>query len=210
MGPTESRFRNFDSLVAAIDRPRFLMLQVGANDGVTDDDVRKYVLARGWHAVLVEPLPDVFDRLRRNYADHAERLTFVRAAVCGHDGTVEFLRHPTLPQCSGLSVRTKIQQRSAMERLEVPAVSWGTLLSGPCGGREIDLLQIDVEGHDADLLMSFPLGDGPEQRLPRAVRCEHKHMTGGQLADVYGKFADHGYASFAEGPDLVLYRPPRP
>src|SRR6266481_6003650 len=44
-------------------------IQIGANDGVSNDPLYKFVIEYGWAGILVEPLPQVFEVLRRNYAD---------------------------------------------------------------------------------------------------------------------------------------------
>lgn len=56
-------------------------VQVGANDGVFVDPLRQYILTRGWSGILVEPQADVFERLKENYADCADRLIFENVAV---------------------------------------------------------------------------------------------------------------------------------
>jgi hypothetical protein len=47
---------------AGASTPTFV--QIGANDGMGDDPVRRHVFEDGWVGVLVEPLPDVFERLQ--------------------------------------------------------------------------------------------------------------------------------------------------
>ena len=59
------------------------VIQVGANDGVMCDPLRPYLARRdlGIHAVLVEPIPFYYERLRNLYADYPD-ITVVDAA-CG-------------------------------------------------------------------------------------------------------------------------------
>src|SRR5207249_4682735 len=46
-------------------------------------------LERDWTGVMVEPVPYVYERLARNYAD-APRVTTVNAAVAARDGRLPF------------------------------------------------------------------------------------------------------------------------
>src|SRR5271156_6703918 len=56
-------------------------VQVGANDGVFGDPLRSYITKYPWRGVLVEPQPDVFDRLVRNYEPYADRLILENLAI---------------------------------------------------------------------------------------------------------------------------------
>lgn len=40
-------------------------IQIGANDGITDDPIRKYILNHNWKGVLVEPNASVFESLKK-------------------------------------------------------------------------------------------------------------------------------------------------
>jgi hypothetical protein len=67
-------------LASRVDTRSFFFLQVGALDGVVDDPLHRYVRARNWHGILVEPQPFHFRRLVENYAG-LEDLRFVNAAI---------------------------------------------------------------------------------------------------------------------------------
>lgn len=43
-------------------------MQIGANDGMLDDPVRKSIVSLSLPALLVEPLPNLFEKLTANYA----------------------------------------------------------------------------------------------------------------------------------------------
>jgi hypothetical protein len=40
--------------------PDFFFIQIGANNGMTGDPIRKYILKYHWRGILVEPQPDIF------------------------------------------------------------------------------------------------------------------------------------------------------
>jgi hypothetical protein len=60
--------------------PNPFFIQIGANDGMYDDDLRKYILDYSWQGVLVEPQPGPFARLVQNYRGHSG-LRFENAAI---------------------------------------------------------------------------------------------------------------------------------
>jgi len=66
-------------------------VQVGAMDGVWLDPIHEFVTSLAWRGILLEPLPDMFARLKANYAG-CEGLTFIDAAITDFDGTIEMTR----------------------------------------------------------------------------------------------------------------------
>ena len=66
-------------------------MQIGAYDGVSGDPLRSLVLNNtNWSGVLVEPQPDAFAKLQRNYSKQAARLKFVNAAISNRAGELPF------------------------------------------------------------------------------------------------------------------------
>ena len=45
------------------DTSNFTVVQVGANDGKTQDPVHPLIMRGGWSGILVEPIPNLFGRL---------------------------------------------------------------------------------------------------------------------------------------------------
>lgn len=63
----------FDVISALIERvmllhPQGAVLQIGANDAALTDPIFKLIRRYNRSAILVEPLPDIFERLTRNVA----------------------------------------------------------------------------------------------------------------------------------------------
>ena len=66
---------------------RVTFVHIGADDGVAGDPIRCLVVENdGWSGVMVEPQPDAFDRLQRNYADQSRRLQFLNVAISDASG----------------------------------------------------------------------------------------------------------------------------
>ena len=65
----------------------FFFIQVGANDGVRNDPIGPKVKKYGWHGVLIEPQPDLFEKLKENYRGYGG-LHFENAAVSSVPGIV--------------------------------------------------------------------------------------------------------------------------
>ena len=67
-------------------------IQVGANDGVFGDPLRKYIIEFEWRGLLVEPQPDIFNKLQSNYADVGTGVHFENSAVSNVAGQVTMYR----------------------------------------------------------------------------------------------------------------------
>ena len=61
------------------------IVQVGACDGITNDPIFHHVAQGSVRAILVEPNPFAFDRLKKNYRD-LQNVTLVQAAIGEQDG----------------------------------------------------------------------------------------------------------------------------
>src|SRR5262249_29159862 len=148
---------------------KFIALVVGAFDGVENDPTSAFIRTHRCEAILVEPQPKPFERLRENMIAH-DNIMLVNAAIdeisgfrdiyCVSVGTDElpswteqlasFRREHILnheDKAPGVS-KHLITRR-------VPTVSFKDLFDR-YGVESIDLLQIDAEGMDAQLLAWFP------------------------------------------------------
>jgi FkbM family methyltransferase len=69
--------------------PPTTILQVGANEGATDNDPVFHIAKAGRHrlrGVLVEPVPELFEKLKHNYQDVPGEWIFEQALVGDEDG----------------------------------------------------------------------------------------------------------------------------
>lgn len=187
-------------------------VQIGANDGVFSDPIRDFILNRGWHGVLVEPQPDVFERLMNAYPGAAGKLAFEQVAI-GPEGTLTLYRPPRgMANDWGLSVVSadpRVAARSLkigqdkLERIEVPSIPLAALLERH-GIDRLDVLQIDVEGLDWQILKTLDF----ERLRPTLIQFESGHMPRGQITEAVHTLNGHGYDVYYGGwqGDLVALR----
>jgi FkbM family methyltransferase len=202
-----------DHYLASRSDPRpFFFLQVGANDGVVDDQLHEHIRKGNWRGILVEPQTHPFRRLVQNYAG-VEGLTFVNAAISEQSGTRELfvIQDEAGGTLESLSGTASFRQES----LETPHRK-----AGPAGSSigsvgvmcktfadvlvdvdHLDLLQIDVEGYDLELLKLFDF----DRIRPAIVRFEHRHLSATELDDAVLLLARHGYRVVREEYDTTGY-----
>ena len=145
-------------------RSNFFVLQIGANDGHSDDPIASIVRSRGLRALMVEPMPAMFDLLTAYYRDWPS-VACENCAIGHEDGsaTLYYVRpDPSLPEyvrrVASFSRNVILKQRrvvpnidSYIETLRVPTLSLETLVAKHKIDH-IDLLQVDTEGFDYEIL----------------------------------------------------------
>jgi FkbM family methyltransferase len=200
---------------------KITFVQIGANDGLRNDPIREFVIRDGWRGVFVEPIPDVFELLRRNYA-YAKNpsLTFVNAAVSSVSGqrqafyTFDELFLLTLPLERRLELLRKASfdrqhllrysddaSAQAIREVEVPCFTVADLVETHLGGQAIDLLAIDAEGHEPMIIGSLDFS----AVRPQVIFFE-SHNLGSHRDPLFGLLTDHGYELLRLGPDTAAVR----
>jgi FkbM family methyltransferase len=189
-------------------------IQIGANDGVRGDPIREKVLNHAWTGLLVEPVPALFEQLKKNYAG-LPGLKFVNAAVDVSPGTraIHFIR-PGLPVpdwANGLATFDLGRLQATARELgrhdtdivhqEIQTLTWNQLLA-ETGGRRCDVLVVDAEGYDIPLLRAAPL----DRWRPPVIQFEHSCAAPGDRLAFYGELIGLGYEIASDGPDTVAWR----
>src|SRR5262245_21063522 len=150
-------------------------VEVGANDPKRGSQT--WALEQiGWKGVLVEPQPDLAERLRR------DRKARVVEAACsspanGHRTMTLQLAGPH-SSLNGALVAPGVTPRGL---IEVPVRTLDDVLQDAEAPAPIDFASIDVEGHELDVLKGFELG----RWRPRLVLIEdhlatlaaHRYLT---------------------------------
>lgn len=191
----------------------FFFVQVGANDGVRHDPIRHLVLRYRLKGLLVEPLPDFFDALQRNYSDMPQ-LRFANVALGTENGALRLLRFradaplhddlhsvATIDEARIRKFARKNNLEHYLEVVEVPCVTAAQLLQEH-SVRHIDLLQIDVEGHEYEIFRGF-IDAG---MFPTVVNLEFLHLTPDERIATQRLLVEHGYTYVYTGIDLLAMR----
>ena len=165
-------------LIEACMSPGFFFVNIGANDGVHNDPVYPFIAQYGWRGVAVEPDPDVFEELRRNYRQFSS-VAVEHAAIAATPrllyriGNGPFERAQWMSQFTAASpgrVREVIglvrkygllgpvpsDLEDYVEPIDVPCLTFQQLVDRHEIER-IDYLNIDVEGDDLEVLEQVDL-----------------------------------------------------
>lgn len=170
-------------------------VEIGAYDGRTGS--ASYLFEkRGWHCLLVEPIPTLVQEIREHRA-----CTVVNCAVSDREGTATFFVAENVEEMSTLDLTSDrlewIEQvGGAVKEITVRTATLDSLLA-EAAFPEIQFITIDVEGHEMEVLQGFTL----EAHRPRIVIIEDNAASDDPRARggdprVGRHMSEHGYVHF--------------
>jgi FkbM family methyltransferase len=195
-------------------RSPFTFVQVGSHDGRTDDPLFETVTARAVRGILIEPMPELFERLKTTYTGRRD-LTFVKAAVAEDENARDlywaspmpgdpvwvdqlgsFSRDIVLSHAEWLPGLADRIRRARVECRTLPSLIEEHRLS------RIDLLHIDAEGSDFAILTTV---DFEAAWAPRFILYEQKHL-GHERESAIRLLHRVGYHTVDLGQDVFAFR----
>jgi FkbM family methyltransferase len=201
------------TLRAAVTRalhPGFFFVNIGANDGVSNDPIYPFLREHSWHGIVVEPLGPLLEELRSNYRDFpgiifeqaaivaAPRPFYYLPASSGYQRTwtkqVGTLNPASLVKTIGLMrvhqfdgpVPPGLEQSVAS--IEVPCLTFHALMEKHRVER-VDFLSIDAESADYEIFCSIDLA----RWRPRILCIETGDMGEAERADFERRVRAAGY-----------------
>lgn len=199
--------------------PDAYFVQVGANDGQMMDPLQQQVMSGRWRGIVIEPVPDLFEKLQQHYAAAASRVRPVNLAVATAAGRLPFFHlraqpgMPSLPVwAAGLgSFRKEVilkhvdripQINQYLTEIQVPSLSWDEFCR-TYGVTRVDLLVMDTEGYDFEIIRQIDF----QRWKPKLLVYEHHHFTPQMRADCNALLMTQGYRQFQEGLDTWCVHP---
>ncbi|MCB1087300.1 MAG: FkbM family methyltransferase [Verrucomicrobiae bacterium] len=218
------------AVVEVVKRPGFVIVQLGAYIGDTNNDpIFKVVSGAGARGMgstvmLVEPVKEYFDRLRNNYRS-LPGVIFENVAVSDRSGTSKIFRLSVNPEDHGypewlsqLSSLKESRMTELWERYEakpeyqefylkhrveepVTCVTFDELMKKHRLER-VDLLQIDVEGFEYEILKTIDF-----TRYPIRFLNYERVLLGEDQPKCLALMAAAGFETIDHGQDTFCYRP---
>ena len=162
-------------------------VNIGSNDGLAGDPLREFIITRMWEGILVEPVPYVFDRLKKAYRSRPG-VSCENVAIAETTGSKPFwyLREnrilpPGYDQVGSFD-RDRVEKYAldlfpgSMEFLdccEGPCMTLQDLLAKHSVSH-VDVFLIDTEGYDATVVEQIDLMHSPP---PSVIIYEHVHLS---------------------------------
>jgi FkbM family methyltransferase len=177
-------------------------IQIGANDGETDDPIFNYILKSDsrWHGVLIEPQPSAFLSLSQKYCGN-NRVHLENSAINSIDGVCDFYvskDHDLLAGLSSKSLKNRLSRTTPIDVIQVNCISPRSL----CNKYDIsslDLLVVDTEGFDAEAVMLMVSTD----LLPEIILFEHVNVPKVKLRECFSDLEARNYKLIRYGIDVI-------
>jgi FkbM family methyltransferase len=180
-------------------RPGATFVQIGACDGVSEDPVHDFIRKGVFQTLLVEPIPENFDRLRKSY-EGAKNIVAARVAIGDQDGEIDLFKvregSPSIDPYWARQLasfdRAHLMRHGVssddIEMVRVPCLTLSSLIKRYQFDR-IDILQVDTEGLDAEIVgmaLRLPV-------LPECINFESVHLDAGKTPELFSRLETHGY-----------------
>ena len=196
-----------------------IFIQIGSNEGVMrSDPLCSLILKNRWKGVLIEPVPRIFEKLKKNYEGHPQ-LHFENVAISDTRKTCDFYVidetfKPHLKNKAGelwgdrvSSLEKKhlfkLKEGLTEEKVNTIQVQCVTLqdIVDKYELDHVDVLHMDTEGHDAIILKSIDFN----KIKPKVIVFEHIHITLDVYLSCLGHLSSHGYSVlYANSIDTVV------
>lgn len=168
-------------------------LVIGTHDGEFGEWV-PIVLKRECKVVLVEASDKQFERLKNNYSKNSLVKT-IQKLVTPRGGQVEFFEGGEGYTNSVVEKVIKDWETEEIKSTQRDSISITDLILTECNGK-IDWLHLDVEGLDAELIMSM---DETKINLPRFIIFEDFNLSNEEKNEIYKWLKLREYILTSEG-----------
>lgn len=211
----------FDLYFSKIDPKNFFFVQIGANDGRTNDPLHPYVVRYDLSGVVAEPQLDVFRLLKETYENYPT-VVCVNAAIATETGNRIFYvakesikTEDNFSRLTGIATFNKDVLRHTLrkklpkgvdvddyiEEVLVKTLSFNDLLKER-DIKRIDTIQIDCEGYDYEILKMVDL----EKFAPTLINFESSHLSEKDRKECEIMLESMGYKWFRYGSDTCAYK----
>ncbi len=177
-------------------------VQVGANDGKSGDPLHKVIRRGSLRGLLVEPQPEPFDRLQKNYSG-VPGLQFENSAVAEVEGPIEMVTATDRTTIGSTTPDRTILHlhQGEIRKVTVTGRPFPAILARH-GIERFDLLQIDTEGFDYQVLRQVDLA----RRGVQIVNMEYFCLPIAERIAACEQLDAAGFAVFFSRRDLLAVR----
>jgi len=208
----------------------FVLVQLGANDGITNDPIHNFIRNNNLTGLLVEPLPDVHKKLVQNYNDKTD-LRFANVAISQSEGKIPIFRitpwfteeyrklYKENANASGVSSTSYEHVESFLKRIapsffldknieayietvNVDSMSLNSLFNH-FNIERVNFLQIDCEGYDCEIIKMLLK---TTKIRPEVINYEHKALKNEERSLCETLLMEEGYSIFKHGGDTCAFR----
>lgn len=227
--PKKGSLSEFLSAYSLSKKGDFTVIQVGANDGISNDPIHKFIKRDNWKGVLLEPQKFVFTEFTQKIYSKNTGINVLNAAIGAEDGKLPMYKigFSSTRWATGLSSFSKDQVLKAYDngivaynckkygetiptdkskwisQEEVRVISPESLIR-EFKIKKIDLLQIDAEGFDLEVIRIFDL----KKHQPKALVFENAGLSETDYKTALRILEEAGYTTKRFGDNNLAMKQP--
>lgn len=208
----------YQLLEKLLPKKQIYFVQVGSNDGISNDPLRKKIVKYDWKGILIEPSPIPFAKLKKIY-DKNSNIEVLNIAITESGEKLNFYKVSDLLLNGGFSkkvphwydqlgsfVKENIEKHFhqdgiPLHYIEEISVETSTLnyLLNKRNISSLDVLHVDAEGYDIEVLKSIDL-----KKIPtKLIIFEHMHIEGNKKKNFISYLKKLGYKIFIFHDDII-------
>jgi len=141
------------------------IIQIGSNDGKRFDPLNKFLQKNDAKTIFVEPIKKYYDKLKKNYAERKNSI-FENSAISENDGVLEIFKvnennlkfyDDHVAGISSFDKKHLLKHNVKDKHISTEKVNTLTIKSliEKHNLKDIDLLFVDVEGHEGIIINNF-------------------------------------------------------
>lgn len=171
---------------------------VGAMDGIKHDNLAPYIIKNKLSGLFIEPIPDMFELLKKNYENHGAKILFENCAITNIEGEVLMYRVPIdqvgvlYPEwadgCSTIYPEKNAMKHLSPVQVKVKSKTFETVLNEH-GIKSFDILQIDAEGADYIIFQSIDFN----KFRPKFIIIEIMNLSNDDVNSIKTKLIKNNY-----------------
>jgi FkbM family methyltransferase len=191
-------------------RGEIKFIQIGANDGVLNDPLRKHLVLGGFAGVMVEPIPDIFEKMKDNCKEY-KKVSFINCAISDKENSEfvlwvpKYINSGNYHQKASADLKTLLKNAKILHHdikpINIPCTTL-KLLMDSMGLETVDLLVVDAEGHDFNIIEKA-LEDFIE---PSVIFFEVLHLSKIQRLKIRSLLKEYGYCFIEDLKDCLAMK----
>lgn len=213
------KYKDLNKLIAiyASLNSKVNFIQVGSNDGISNDPLYPFINKYQWTDFCIEPIPENFEKLHLTHKDN-NNINLLNIAVGQNGNIVLYFINPDKARYFKINLPSWYNQLASFDKDlvvsdirskdkyeiidEINVISNSFLsLINEFEIKNIDLLHIDTEGADWSILSKFPF----DSFQPDVIIFEHNHISLSDYKDAVTFLKCQGYKLLKVNTDTFCY-----
>lgn len=199
---SQNRVRYLLQNINLINKNKVSFINIGANDGLSGDPLGEFIFKYKWKGIMIEPVPYVFDRLKRVYKNRPG-VILEKSAISMTNGKKNFWHlERTKKLNSGYDQLGSFDKKMVLDNMKIWNFSEGKIIRSVVNCLTLnkliqkhkiiktDVISIDAEGYDYQIIKQLNF----KKIAPKLIVFEHGHLNNKDKEKCFSFLRKNGYS----------------